>query len=419
MLPTKLNLNQELDINRQKSFNEALCDGYHFEVKNEIKKAGSRSLFYYKKEHSLLVTHFYSSRVHILNLDTGKLRWFDHHGTTVRSVLVYKNEIITTSWDGTVCVTGFDSLERRLILTENTMGRCPEAAISSEAGSVFSYSYDSDKNPDLTSNTVREWSLTNGRLKRTIQLPGTHLTSRRCGYCSVYGDRLFVVSNSGYLNIYNYNTERLLAEYSYSDELQSLCLFPASDMMAMAGSLGNIYLCNLSGERILTRRNAHRYDISQLLVHPDKPEVMISISFEGTMKIWKVPEMELLQSVDVVKDRLWSVTMANDLLITGGDAEETCIYDIKELPEVLLKGRLFFSDDSYAFLSEHSDSFFTNNQAIMQVRKDDGTLLEGQFAEYLLNTACNLSVLRELFSAEKNDIAKPLINNKGLLQITQ
>ena len=85
----------------------------------------------------------------------------------------------------------------------------------------------------------------------------------------------------------------------------------------------------------------------------------------------------------------------------------------------MLKGKLFFSDDSYAFLSEHSDSFFTNNQTIMQVRKDDGTLLEGQFAEYLLNTACNLNVLKDLFSDEKNDTTKPRINNKGLLQITQ
>jgi len=420
MLPTILNTNRETGISHIKTFNETLCEGYHFEIKDNIKRAGSRSLYYYKTEHSLIVTHFYSSRVHILDLETGKLRWFDHHGTTVRSVFVCNNEIVTTSWDGTVHVTGFDSLEPRLILTEKDMGRCPYAAIAPDNESVFSYSYDSDKNPLLTSNTVREWNLTDGKLKRKLQLPGTHLSSRRCGYCAVFDNRLFTVSNSGHLHIYNSTTGILLAEDFYNDQLQSLCLLPALNLLVMAGSEGNIYLCDLSGKRILRRRKVHLHDISQLLVHPDKPEIMISISFDGTMKIWKLPELELLASVDASSDRLWNVTTVNDLLICGGDEEETSIYNIKNLSSPVLKGKLVFSDESYAFLPGGSASFFTNNKSIMQVRRDeDGTLLEGQLAEYLLNTACNFMILKDLFSTENNDHSKFRNNNKGLFQITQ
>jgi WD40 repeat protein len=419
MLPTILNTSQENGILHIKSFNETLCEGYHFEVKNDIKRMGSRSLYYYKEGHSLLISHFFSSRVHVLNLETGKLRWFDHHGTTVRSVLVRNHEIVTTSWDGTVGVTGFYSLERRLSMTEKGMGRTPYAATSPDNESVFSYSYDSDKNPNLTSNTLREWNLPDGRLKRTIQLPGVHLSDRRCGYCAVYDNQLFIVSNTGHLHIYDCSAGILLAEFFYFDQLQSLCLFPDINLLAMAGSLGNIYLCDLSGQRIHSKRKAHTHDISQLFVHPDKPEIMISISFDGIMKIWKIPELELLGSVVVNGDRLWNVTAVNDLLIAGGDSELTCIYDIKNL-HINLKGKLIFTDESYAFIPANSGSFFTNNPSIMQVRRDsDGTLLEGQLAEYLLNTACNLKALRNLFSAENNDQSKLRITNKGFYQITQ
>lgn len=419
MLPDILNTTRETGIASTKTFIETLCEGYHFEIKDNIKRAGSRSIYYYKTEHSLLVTHFYSSRVHILDLETGKLRWFDHHGTTVRSVFVCNQEIVTTSWDGTVHVTGFESLEPRLILTEKDMGRCPEAAITPDNKSVFSYSYDSDKNPHLTSNTIREWDLTDGILKRKLQLPGTHLSSRRCGYCSVFDNRLFVVSNSGHLHIYNSATGILLAEDFYNDQLQSLCLLPAFNLLAIAGSEGNIYLCDLLGRRILQKRKVHLHDISQLLVHPDKPEIMVSTSFDGTTKLWKLPELELLASVEASLDRLWTVTTINDLLICGGDDEETSIYDIKNLSCPVLKGKLVFTDESYAFLPGGSALFFTINKSIMQVRRDeDGTLLEGQLAEYLLNSACNFMILKDLFSNENNDQLKFQIN-KGLFQITQ
>ena len=138
------------------------------------------------------------------------------------------------------------------------------------------------------------------------------------------------------------------------------------------------------------------------------------------MRLWKLPELELLASVEASCDRLWTVTTVNDLLICGGDEEGTSIYDIKNLSCPVLKGKLVFTDESYAFLPGGSASFFTNNKSIMQVRRDeDGTLVEGQLAEYLLNTACDLRILKDLFSTENNEQSKFQINNKGLFQITQ
>lgn len=421
MLPTFLNNSEKIALPLEKSFNEALFDGYHFEIKNGIKTDGSRSLYYYKTEHSLLVSHFHSSRVHILDLETGKLRWFDHHETTVRSIQVCNHEVITSSWDGTVCITDFDTLKKRMVFTEKGMGRCPIAAISHDHESFYSYSYDSDKNPYLTANTVREWSLVNGRLKKTLQLPGTHLRSDgRFGACKVFDNRLFVVSDTGHLHIYNCNTGVLLTEYFYSDQLQSMSLFPTFNLLAIGGSEGNLYLHDLNGNKLQSKIKAHSHDISYMLVHPDRLDIMISVSFDGTMKIWKLPNLELLESVSVNGDRLWNVTATNDLLIAGGEAELTCIYDIKNLPQVLLRGKFIFSDQAFVFVPAGLRSFYSNDPSIIQIRRDDdGTLLEGQMAEYLLNTACDLKILKDLFSSENTDQSKLRLTNKGFLQISQ
>jgi WD40 repeat protein len=420
MLPTILNNNQKIELRREKSFTEAICNGYHFEIKNGIKTDGSRSLYYHKAEHSLLVSHFHNNRVHILDLETGKLRWFDHHITTVRSIQVCNREIITSSWDGTVCLTDFETLEKRMVLTEKGMGRCPVAAISPDNELLYSYSYDSDKNPYLTANTIREWNLSNGRLSKTLQLPGTHLSDMRYGSCKVFDNRLFVVSNTGHLHIFNCITGLLLSEQFYYDQLQSMCLFPAFNLLAIGGSEGNIYLHDLNGNKLQSKRKAHSHDISYMQVHPDKPEIMISVSFDGTMKTWKLPNLELLESVAVNGDRLWNVTTANDLLIAGGEAELTCVYDIKNLPQVILRGKFIFSDRSFVFMPVGSRSFYSDDLSIIQIRRDDdGTILEGQFAEYLVNTACNLEVLRNVFCAENSVLPKLHSNNKGFYQISQ
>lgn len=420
MFPALRNTIENLTVAYKKSFTDILLDDYRFEAKLNTRNQGTRSIFYYKAEHSLVISHIYSKRVHILNLATGKLRWFDHHGTTVRSVQVSDREIVSGSWDGMVCFTNFDSLELRLKLTEKEMGRCPDVAISSNHSFVYSYSYDSDKNPKHMSNTVRRWSIANGELKKVFKLPGVHRTGRRCGACAVHGNSLYAVSDSGHLHIYDTSIPILISERSFNDELQTICIVPAFNMLVIAGGEGNLYVCNLSGKRIKQITKAHNHDVSQLFVHPEKPEIMISVSFDGTIKIWKLPDLELLESIDVKRIYLWTVTVINDLLVIGGEANDIWIYDMKNLTEIILKGRLVISNDSYAYLPSNSNLFYASDLLMIQVRKnDDGSILNGQYAEYLLNTACNFKIFKDLFSSECSETYESLNEFKGFYQLTQ
>lgn len=420
MLPSLSNPIKKLVLPYKKSFAETLCEGYFFEVKSSFRNVGTRSICYDKSEHSLLISHFYSNRVHVLNLATGKLRWFDHHGTTVRSIKVFNHEIITASWDGTVCVTNFDSLKPRLILTEKEMGRCPYFTISPENDFVYTYSYDSDKNPDQISNTVRKWSLVDGKLKKNIQLPGRHLSIRRSGSCEVYGNRLYVVSDTGHFHVFDSDSANLKAGRFFNDEFRALRVLNEFNMVALAGGKGNIYLCDLSGEKYLKKIKGHRYEISDLVIHPDKPEILISISFDGIMKIWKLPALELLGSIDVNGIDLWTVAVVNDLLIVGGEERDIWIYDIKNLSEIATKGRLVISDETYAFIPAETNAFYASDLSLMQVRnKENKILFEGQSAEYLLNTACDFNLFKDLFASENNDLPAFLQNYSGLYQLSQ
>jgi WD40 repeat protein len=262
--------------------------------------------------------------------------------------------------------------------------------------------------------------LSDGELVKSLQLPGIHLSMRRCGSCEVYDNRLFVVSDTGCFDIYDSNTGILLSEFNYYDHLQCLSLLTGFNLIAIGGGEGNIYLCDMSGQKILQKRKAHRFDIAQLFVHPQKPEILISIGFDGAMKLWKLPDLELLESVEVTRDRLWTVSVINDLLMTGGEYGDIWIYDIKNLPGIKLKGKLVLSGESYAFLNPESNSFFaTDLSSIQVIRNVDSKMINDQFSEYLVNTVCNFKDFKDLFCHDGNDSSDRIPDNKGFYQISQ
>ncbi len=418
MYPILKNTIGEFGLAPRKSFKDTLSEGYRFEVNNNTRITGTRAVYFYKEEHSLLVSHILSNRVHVLNLSTGKLRWFDHHGATVRSIQVCNHEIITASWDGKVGVTNFDTLIPRFLLSEADMGRCPNVAISPDLTSIYSLSYDSDKNPERKSNTVRIWNLHEGEMRMKLELPGVHLSDRRCGSCLVSENKLYVISDSGHLFVYNRHIPILEAELFLNDHLQSICFSTKYDMLFTAGSVGNIYQCTSSGERIKQINKAHRCDITDMIIPPNKPDIMISVSFDGTMKIWKLPTLELIQTVIVQGIRLWTVTVANDLIITGGEKGEIWIYDIKNLPEVKNQGNLFFADDSFAFIALESEYFYASDVSIMQIKQKENTVpVEGQTAEYLLNTASDFKLFKNLFSYGNQELIALKPEPIGFLQL--
>ncbi len=418
MLPDFLNQDHNAALSCRKSFAESLCDGYHFEIKFGTNFTDLRSLFYYNTEDTLLVSHARSNRVHLLNLETGRLRWFDNHGTSVRSIKVSNNEIVTGSWDGSVGVTCFESLKLRMKLTEKTMGRCPDAVTSPENDFVYSYSYDSDKDPMCKSNTVRQWKIADGKLGNVLHLPGEHLKSRRCGSCEVYDNHLYVASDTGYLNLYDCGNWNLIAEEFCSELLAAMCILPSLNLLAVGSSNGSIFLCDLGSLKIRSRIKAHSGALNQLLLHPGNPEIMISASFDGMVKMWHLPDLELLGSINTNGENLWCVTIVNDMLITGGEGGDILIFDICNLNDIKLKGTLVISEKSYAYIPFEKKSFYASDLSIVSVKRDiDGIVITDQYSEYLLNSSCDFSTFRELFQPVSYDKKPAVTNNRGYYQI--
>jgi len=356
------------------------------------------------------------------------MRWFDHHSASVRSVQTTGSDsaIITASWDGTCMATNFTNLEKRHVFTETDMGRSPYIAVSQQNDFVYSYSYDSDKNPERKSNTVRVWSLSNGNLVQKIILRNTHLASRRCGTAEAFSGKLYVVSDTGFLEIYNLNTGQFISEHFFGDLLQSLCIIPSLNMIAFAGDNGNIFICTTSG-KLVTKIKAHQYYVSELIVHPQKPDILISVSHDETAKIWNMsnlksplwPNLELMDTIHVDSyDSLWSVTSCNDLVLFGGDYGKIEIHQIVN-HKASLKGKLYVYKDSFAFITADNKAFYTTDLSLIQVHKNDKKPVDGQFADYLLKTTCNFKIFRDLFADNHENL--PGLNNqsKGYFQLTK
>jgi WD40 repeat protein len=420
MLPIHFKPGENTLSTYKELFAKTLCDGYKFDVKSDIEKNGTRFVYYCKSEHSLLVSHTLSNRVHLIDLSSGKLKFFDHHGTSVRCILTCKNKIITGSWDGTLCITDFDTLKVHRILTEKSMGRCPHIEISPDARFVYSYSYDSDKNPGCTSNTIRVWSIESGDLENVIHLPGDHLGIRKCGSCIRVNNQIYSVSNSGYFQVFDCYSGKLLSECFLYDELESLCSIPSHDSIIIGGTSGRIYKYSTSEHKITQSVQGHRHDVTQLMASGERPEVFFSVSFDGTVKAWSVPDLKLVASINVFRNSLWSLSLVNDFIVTGGNEGEIWIYDMKDLNDIILKGKIIVFHQSFAYIPVDSNSFYADNPSTMQViRKDNNEPLSDHYGEYLLNSYNNFKVFHDLFNTGPFDAASFNNDTKIMFQIPQ
>jgi WD40 repeat protein len=162
-----------------------------------LHQQGTRNLYYHGPDNTLLITHSRSSRVHLINLNTGVMRFHDFHSKTARKILVHQNEIITASWDATISVVDYATLRQRLKLTHNGMGRSPYVAVSGSGEHFVTFSYDSDIRPEYLTNSVKIWSAKTGELEKEINNTGEHQTTIRSGACLVHGKYLYVISDSG------------------------------------------------------------------------------------------------------------------------------------------------------------------------------------------------------------------------------
>ena len=76
-------------------------------------------------------------------------------------------------------------------------------------------------------------------------------------------------------------------------------------------------------------------------------------------------------------------------------------------------------NDSFVFVAAGKKAFYTTDLSLIQVFKDNGTPVYGQFADYLIKTTCNFKIFRDLFADNRENL--PGLNNQseGYFQLTQ
>ncbi len=391
----------------QNDFLDLLIEDYQYKIKNEIPALGIRCLCYDEKEHTLIIANTGVRRVHLINLETGALRWYDHHETTVRHIVRFRDEIITSSWDGTVRVVNFSDFSQRMALTERYMGRSPFVTVSPDGNYIFSLSYDVEKNPLIRTNIVRKWDYKTGRLLQSYSHTGQHKSSTRSGVCIPIGERLYVISNSGFLNVFHLHSGTLLKENSIRGDFRTMCHAPGFNILISTDITGFIHLYNLRNDRLYASYQVHQDDITGILVHPRKPEIVFTCSFDGLIKISELPDFKCLYTLPVDNHELWSFTFIGEMLVAGSTSGFIYIYDISNLRGPQLKGKIFLSGEAYSIFSQDSHLFYTNNTSIFNLfRKKENEIITGKQSDYLLHLFNSKQVLDRLFG--KKDKTAPL-----------
>jgi len=402
----------------QNDFLKYLLGDYQYRLKNNIPALGIRSLCYDENENTLIISNINTRRVHLINLTTGAIRWYDHHEATVRHIVKYQNEIITSSWDGTVRVVDFNTLSERLILTERYMGRSPYVTLSPDGQNIFSFSYDVEKDPSCQTNIVRKWSYRDGKMIQVYTATGPHKSGTRSGVCIPIGNRLYIISNSGFLNVFHIHSGLMIKENSIRRDFRTMCVVPEFNMIIASDVNGHIYLYNLLIDRLYASYRIHKNDITCIKVHPGKPDIVFTCSFDGHVKIWKLPDLKCINTIEIDSHELWTFTFIGELLVVGSTSGYIYFYDISNLSTTYMKGKMILSEDMYSVFLKDSNQFYTNDVSIFNVsRKQDDEIITGKQAEYLLNLFNSKNVLHNLFGQENASSESLSTNNKMIRQI--
>ncbi|MCK9205064.1 MAG: hypothetical protein M0P58_11620 [Bacteroidales bacterium] len=375
-----------------------LIDDHFVRLKPGFGQSGIRNIYYHEPDNTLLVSHCRNNRVHLFNFSTGTLRLNDLHSKTVRKILVYKNEIITASRDETVRVVCYHTLKQRMVLSAFNMGRCPYVAVSDKEGFIISISYDSDIKPKCKSNSVKIWSLKQGTLEGVINNTGEHLSSLRSGACMTYDKYLYVISDSGYLSLYLLGSFRLIKTILLSHDLRAMCIHPSRNLILVGDIEGTVFICSLLPTVVMFSVKCHKTDISTIRIHPDREDIVITTSFDGAIRFWKFPSFNCEAVINCDSGKIWTQTMRKDILFAGADDGNIWFYNINDLNNCILNGKLILNEDSFVVCPIDSNSFFTNDISNFDLlQKDTGEPVTGKYAEYQVNLCNRESLLHQVF----------------------
>lgn len=385
-------------INRE-SFDHLTSD-CHYMLMPDYPSLGIRYLHYHASDHTLIICNIHHGQVHLLNLLTGYFRSFFPHKASVRKARVFNGSIYTSSWDGTVRISHYHSLIETMTLTDRTMGRCPFFNISPDGAHLYSFSYDSDMIPMGVANSVRKWCLGTGRLINLMAASAEQKSTRRSGSIIFYGDRLYVCSNSGYFRVFDIKTGLLVKDVpTHADFRAMMALFHYGYILASDWD-GNIHFFNVETLKVDHILKCHNAEMLCMRLHPHNPDIIFTSSFDGVIKVWRMPGFELLGSVLTGHDQLWSMVFVNDRLLSGNNDGEIRVYDIGDLLNLKYLGRIVISGKSFVAQSLISKKFYTNNIADMEIYRADGPQPGQKEKDYLLGRGNSLEVLTGMFGLD-------------------
>jgi WD40 repeat protein len=165
--------------------------------------------------------------------------------------------------------------------------------------------------------------------------------------------------------------------------------------------MGDLHFFNMSTNTFDYKVKASNSGIYCIRVHPDNPNIIFTSSSDGVIRVWEMPGFNLVNTIIVGHHDLWSMVFINNRLLTGDIDGEIRVYDIKDLSNILLKGRLVISNGVFVAQVPESPMFYTNDLNVMEIyRKSDMEKITGKNGEHILGQSNRLSVLRELFGIE-------------------
>ncbi len=175
----------------ENDFRDKYSNEYDIRLAGNFGGLSLRYVYFYEKDKTLLISNTSNGNVHLINLQTGSFRTFANHRTTVRKIAVLNNDIITSSWDGTICFSNYYSLKPVKILKDKYMGRCPYFNVTPDKRFLLSFTYDSDKIPEESGNVLRKWSLKTGKVLKNVKASDEMYSSCKSGAVLIHRNRIY------------------------------------------------------------------------------------------------------------------------------------------------------------------------------------------------------------------------------------
>lgn len=176
-------------------------------------------------------------------------------------------------------------------------------------------------------NTVKLWTIPNGRLLQTLEGHTSPLHS-----IAISPNGLWIASggNDKIVKLWNIPEGNLLKNMvSHSSYVNSVAFSPDSTLLASCSSDNKIKLWNIPGGTLEKTLEGHEQDVNCVVFSPDGT-FLATCSEDSTIKFWSVLDGELLKTVTADYTRFKSLAFSPDgtLLISGSSYQTICIWSL-------------------------------------------------------------------------------------------